>query len=114
MPMTKPISAEREFYLRERRTERGVTQEELAAHVGTSKGMISQLETGYQRYHEDWIRKLSDALEIPQVALFLPVWIGIKPGAEDKALASIVEAWPLLTSGQRETVAKMVAFVTKQ
>lgn len=112
MPMTKPMSAEREFYLRERRLERGVTQEELAAHCGTSKGMISQLETGYQRYHEDWVRKLSDALDIPQVALFVPVWIEQKALIQDPQLAEIVDAWPSLSVNQRETVARMISFVS--
>lgn len=110
--MTKPNSPDREFYLRERRTEAGVTQEELAAYCGTSKGMISQIETGYQRYHEDWVRKLAEALHIPQVALFLKHGGAELNLAADPDLAAIAKAWPCLTQGERETVLKMVGLLS--
>lgn len=107
-PMTKPIKSDRGFFLRERRLEAGMTQEELAAHCATSKGMISQIETGFQRYHEDWVRKVAEALQIPPVALFLKNGLDDLRLNNDPELARIAAAWPCLSAGERETVSKMV------
>lgn len=52
------------WHLREWREHVGLTQEQLAERVNTNKGQISKLETGGQRLNDDWILKLSSALNI--------------------------------------------------
>ncbi len=42
-----------------------ITQQELADEVGSSRGQISDLETGAKtRYNRDWVRKFSEALDV--------------------------------------------------
>ena len=60
------------MYLREWRKYRGLTQEALAELLDTGKAVISRLETGQQRYHQDWIEALAKALDIDPVDLFRP------------------------------------------
>lgn len=42
-----------------------ITQQELADEVGSSRGQVSDLETGAKtRYNRDWVKKFSDALGV--------------------------------------------------
>lgn len=44
---------------------RKITQQELADEVGSSRGQISDLETGAKtRYNRDWVAKFADALNV--------------------------------------------------
>lgn len=59
------------WYLAAWRDFRGLSLEELAEEVGTSKGQISDLETGAEkkgtkqnaRYNRDWVESLARALD---------------------------------------------------
>ena len=50
-------------YIKEIRTERGLTLENLAELVGTSHQQISLLEKGQRRLTWDWILRIADALQ---------------------------------------------------
>lgn len=44
---------------------RGLKQQELADEIGTSRGQISDLETGAKtRFNRDWVEKFSRALDV--------------------------------------------------
>ena len=100
--MTKKTNPSRRFYLREVRRRAGLTQEQLAELCGTTKGVISQLETGHTRYHEDWIEKLAEALSItPAVLLTEP---SEKP---DASLQRLLKTWVDIPARQREALATL-------
>lgn len=89
MCMTKLTDPSRRFYLRELRLALGLTQEDVAAAAGATKGQISQLETGHTRYNEDWVERLCCALQVEPIALF------IRPGDVGGALfGRLLAAWP--------------------
>lgn len=53
-------------YLRHWRKFRKMTQEELAEKVGTSKSVISALESDTQQLSPKWLRKIAPVLETSQ------------------------------------------------
>lgn len=53
---------ERRFYLREWRTYRRLTQQQLGDRVNMTKGRISELENRKRRYNEDMLGALAEAL----------------------------------------------------
>lgn len=105
--MTNPIDPARRFYLRELRIRAGMTQEQLADAIGTSKGLVSQMETGAHRYNEGWVDKIAAVLGIEPADLLTP------PGAvsistlADPRLTSIVAVWPHIPERQREAIANL-------
>ena len=46
-----------------RRAELGLTQQQLAERMGTTKSVISRIESGQHRTSTDTLRRLADALE---------------------------------------------------
>lgn len=51
------------FFLREWRIFRGLTQQQLADKLGTSKGYLSDLERGLRRYNQDLLEKAAEELQ---------------------------------------------------
>jgi len=49
-------------FIKEWREHRGLTQDGLAERVGTSKGYLSQFETGARRYNQDFLERIATAL----------------------------------------------------
>ncbi|WP_367401438.1 helix-turn-helix domain-containing protein [Solimonas sp. SE-A11] len=69
---SKPLSL-REFFgrnLRLERTRAALTQEELAAKVGTDQGYISQMERGVAWASLEMVERLATALDIKAAVLF--------------------------------------------
>jgi len=58
-----PIRTRQKWFLRQWRKHRGLSQERLAERIGTTKSRISELETGRERYNQDVLEMLADALE---------------------------------------------------
>lgn len=56
-------------YLREWLDYRNLTAEQLAGRIDTSKSVVSKLETGKQRYNQDWLERIAYALncEVPDL-----------------------------------------------
>jgi DNA-binding XRE family transcriptional regulator len=52
------------WYLKEWRAHLHLTQDQLAERLGTNKGQVSKLETGKQRFNDDWIACCAEALGI--------------------------------------------------
>jgi len=55
--------------IRRLRLERGLTMQELANRIGTSKSQIDKLEKSERRLTVDWMRRLSNGLECDVIAL---------------------------------------------
>lgn len=66
------------YFVRELREKAGLTQEELARRVRTSRPTITSIERGYRRYiSTSLVIKLAAALEVPPGLLLAE--LGIKP-----------------------------------
>lgn len=107
MRMTKNLDKNRRFYLRERRQAAGMTQAKLAEACGTTKGMISSLETGSARYNEDWLSKIAEALQIAPADLLVAPGGLTAADRLDERLKAIVRAWQAMPEYQRDTVAQV-------
>lgn len=53
-----------EYKLRNLRKAAGLTQAELAHRIGASQGQIGRLERNRRRLSDDWVRRISEALDI--------------------------------------------------
>lgn len=87
----------RPLLLRQWRKYRGMTQERLAEMLGTSKGYISALENGKQRYNQQHLEALAEALMCDPVDLLIrdptepdavwSLWDRVPPPARPQARA---------------------------
>ncbi len=69
------------WFLKEWRKHRGLTQQQLADRVETTKSVISTLENGGQRWNQDLVEALAEALSCDPVDLLIrdpsapePIW----------------------------------------
>lgn len=89
-----------ENHLKAWRKHRRLTQEELAERVGTTKAVISNLETGSRGLSDKWLRKLAPAL-------------GTTPGflldySPDDIDASYLEAVMAVPQGRRQAAIQIL------
>jgi len=90
MPQAKEHALAR--LIKERRTDLGLSQRELAGRIGTSPGFISQLEVGRRGLSVKRVAPLAQALSMDQRELF---WT-VNPGARaivDKSRDDTLSAW---------------------
>lgn len=84
-------------YLRQWREFHRLTQDQLADKVGTSKGVISLLESGDRRLSDKWLRRLAPILKVQPGWLLdhhpealnrsvLEIWAAIPESRQDQAL----------------------------
>lgn len=59
-------------YLQEWIEHRGLTAEQLAGRLDTSKSVVSKLATGKQRYNQDWLEAIAYALDCEVQQLYRP------------------------------------------
>jgi len=52
-------------HIKRLRLERGLTQPQLAALMGTTKNQLIKLESGNRRLHQGWIERAAKALDVP-------------------------------------------------
>lgn len=105
------------WYLAAWRDHRELTLEELAAEVGTSKGMVSDLETGAlksngeraQRFNRDWVDKFSQALGTTGGFL-----IDVNPFGSEGRLAELSETFRKLSEEDRSVVIELAASLAKR
>lgn len=89
------IQIRRPILLRAWRIHKNITQEQLAENVGMTKGHVSQLESGKQRYNQDHLETIGGFFQIDPIELIarnpndpeniLVVWNRIPK--EDRAIA---------------------------
>ena len=75
MPRKRPSTTRRRparLFIKEHREACGLTQEQLADRLDTTKGVISKLESGQQRYNQDWLEELAFALDCHVSELYRP------------------------------------------
>ena len=102
------------LYLKERRAAAGLTQEALANACETTKGVISQLESGYMRYNADWLGKIAAALGIEPAELLLPPGVTLEhPGASATYLPRLLRVWERLTPGGQRAIAEIAEAMTR-
>lgn len=79
-----PAMSAAKLYLREWRRARGLSQDDLAARVDTSKGYISQIERGERPWSQKWLDRFAEALGAdPEQLLAGPP--RTTPGISDRA-----------------------------
>lgn len=89
---------------------RGLSQQEIADEVETSKGMVSDLETGAnRRYNKDWLEKWCAALNVAAGDL-----IDTNPFVEEPRFAAMRRAFPGLGAKDVEALADMAAALEKR
>lgn len=79
------------LFLREWRQLKGLTQDELAARLGTSKSVISELENGKKRWNQDHLGELAFALGCDPEDLLHP---GPRPKDPNEPLLMIWNSIP--------------------
>ena len=90
------IRERQKWFLREWRRHRGLSQQKLADRLGTSKGHVSDLETGRLRYNQDHLEALADVLQCGPADLLMrnpldseavwTIWEHIPEAKRDDAL----------------------------
>lgn len=94
----------RRIFLKEWRTYRGLTQEQLAERVGWTKGNVSQLENGVQGYSQEGLEALAEALQCEPGQI-----LNVDP-TKDDAIWSI---WERVEPEERKSIMKMVKGLLK-
>jgi transcriptional regulator with XRE-family HTH domain len=91
----KTQNRNRRIFLKEWRTYRGLTQEQLAERVGWGVSNVSQLETGRQGYSQDGLERLADALRCDPGHL-----LSVDPTKND----AIWSIWEIAKPGDRQKI----------
>jgi transcriptional regulator with XRE-family HTH domain len=105
------------WYLGAWRDYRELSMEELAAEVGTSKGMVSDLESGAldskgavaQRFNRDWVEKFAVALNTTGGFL-----IDVNPFGERADMAEVTDGYRRLDKEGQEAVLALVERLSKR
>lgn len=106
MPTSRVPPRPMRMYLREWRKSKNMTQDELADLIGTNKGQISKLETGFRDWDQSWIQKIATALKLQdELHLFQPPETvtedGLLAGLPENLRIAIMTVIVELQSGRR-------------
>ena len=91
------------FYLKQWRLHRGLSQQQLADRLDSSKGYISDLERGVRRYNQDLLEALAFALMCEPADLLMR-----DPTKED----AIWSIWESVPDTERPRVIEMLKVFT--
>ena len=89
------------YRIREHRKARKLTLDQLAEMVGTSKGYLSDLETGKRAGGIDLIRAIAQALRVTEAEIFTP------ENEEEQQMLDHVAIYQQLTPEDRQAIARM-------
>ncbi|SNZ20929.1 helix-turn-helix domain-containing protein [Cohaesibacter gelatinilyticus] len=67
----KSAGERQKWYLREWRKYRGLTQEQLAEAIESTKQTVSRMESGYSPYNQPFLEACADALDVKAYELLL-------------------------------------------
>lgn len=104
-----PKSPKPQFFFRQWRKHRGLTQEELAEIVGVTGSTISQLETGKQGWTDSTLVALANALSCSPGDLLMrnpldqdapwSIWDNVKNAAPERRAAIVAVVETMLKTG---------------
>lgn len=89
------------YRIREQRKNRGLTLDQLAEMVGTSKGYLSDLETGKRTGGIDMLRAIAQALNVSDAEIFMAESI------EEQQILDHVAIFQKLSPEDRQAIARM-------
>lgn len=89
------------YRIREHRKNRGLTLDQLAEMVGTSKGYLSDLETGKRAGGVDMLRAIAQALRVNEAEIFMP------ENEQDQMMLDHVAVYQQLSPEDQRAIAKM-------
>jgi transcriptional regulator with XRE-family HTH domain len=87
-------------HLKAWREHRGISQEDLAAAVGASPGMISMLETSERGLSAKWLRRLAPALDTSPGHL-----LDLDPGEVDN---DVIDIWATISERDKPRVRRIL------
>jgi transcriptional regulator with XRE-family HTH domain len=100
----RPKRARRRTFIRQWREYRGLTQDDLAARLETSKASISRIESGLQAYTQDFLEACADALRTDPASLLM------RDPSDEEAVWSL---WDKAKTGDRKMIESIVRTVIK-
>lgn len=106
---TNPMGKKRkhtQHFLREWREYRLMTQEQLADRLGTTKGVISLLESGERGLSDKWLRRLGAALDVR------PGWI--LDYTPETLNTSVLEVWGEIPNDMHDQAIKVLQTFMKK
>ena len=93
-------------YLRAWREYRRLTQDQLAEKAGTTKGVISLLESGERRLSDKWLRRFSPILKVQ------PGWLlDYDPESLDR---SVLEIWAAIPEERHDEALQMLKIFARK
>src|SRR5690606_31357243 len=95
-------------YLREWRKRAGLTQEQLAAAVNTSKSQISELERYNLQLSPKWLARLAPVLNVQQGHI-----IDHDPNDLDDESGDIIDIWSRIPERDRKQAARVLRSFTR-
>lgn len=98
-----PVEEDRN-YLRQWRTKAGLTQEELADKAGTTKAVISLLESEKRPLSSKWLRKFAEILGTTPGRI-----LDINP---EETEADVLDIWDHIARKDRPTAARILRSLT--
>ena len=98
------VVQENRNHLSKWRMKRGLTQEELADKVGTTKSVVSLLENELRPLSSKWLRLFADALKTTPGRI-----LDIDP---DEVSAEMLEAWDSMKQGDRARAIRVLRSLT--
>ncbi|UZF93182.1 helix-turn-helix domain-containing protein [Bosea sp. NBC_00550] len=74
----------------------GLTLEQVAEKIGTSKGHLSDMERGMRPVSSRWLAKIAAAYDVPEAAILEDDGASLSPSdlAREQALAQFLELTP--------------------
>lgn len=98
------MGIENRNYLAKWRLKRGLTQEELAVKAGTTKSVISLLESEQRPLSAKWLRLFADTLKTTPGRI-----LDIDP---DEVSAELLEAWDTMPQADRARAIRVLRSLT--
>ena len=98
------LKRRRKTYIKEWRSHRGLTQEQLAERVGMSSGNVSLIERSLQNYTQETLEAFADALQCEPADLLIR-----SPGDPD----GIWSVWDQAKPGERRQIVEIAKTLLK-
>ena len=102
--------ARQQWFLRDWRLHRNLTQQELADRLNSTTSRISELETGSERYNQDVLEALAEALSTPEEPVTPGDLISRRPTDPE----SPFKIWDRIPERERTRVGRIIGPVMEE